>query len=328
MHKTVVKVIGIGGAGNHALNAMIDAHVSGVEFVALDTDAEALRSSLALNKIQIGKRSTKDFGAGGNLEVGRRAARESFEEIAWMLYNTDLVFLLAGMGGGTGSGSAPIIAQLAKKQECLVVPVVTRPFLFEGKRRLLQTERGLQELREVADVLLVIPNHRSLELAGRNISLRDAFHVCDNIVGKTVQGISDLLIPTGFINIDFADLQTTLGKAGDAFIGIGASASKNEDRAVKAATRALLSPLLEEEFLASARRVLINITGGPDLTLFDVDEAASLIKDAAHEDANIIFGAVIDEKMQGEIRVTVIAAAGDEEGDNGNHKGGNHSLRA
>jgi cell division protein FtsZ len=300
-----IKVIGIGGGGSNAINSMIQAHVEGVEFIVANTDMQALSSSLAPTKMQLGNQLTKGLGAGANPEIGRRAAMEDIDRIAEILDGADMVFVTAGMGGGTGTGAAPIITSVAKEKGCLTVAVVTKPFLFEGKRRLVQAEAGLRELRSTVDTLISIPNQRLLSVVGKQTSLRDAFRICDDVLRQAVQGISDLITIPGLINLDFADVQTIMSEMGMALLGTGVS--RGDNRAVEAAQKAISSPLLEESSIEGARGVLINITGGPDLTLFEVNEASSIIKEVAHEDAQIIFGSVIDDNMQGEIRVTVIA---------------------
>ena len=300
-----IKVVGIGGGGTNAINSMIQAHVDGVEFIVANTDLQALSSSLAPTKIQLGSQLTKGLGAGANPEIGKRAALEDLDRIAGILDGADMVFVTAGMGGGTGTGAAPVITNIAKDKGCLTVAVVTKPFLFEGKRRLVQAESGLRELRSTCDTIITIPNQRLLNVVGKQTSLRDAFRICDDVLRQAVQGISDLITIPGLINLDFADVQTIMSEMGMALLGTGVA--RGENRAVEAAQKAISSPLLEESSIEGARGVLINITGGPDLTLFEVNEASSIIKEVAHEDAQIIFGSVIDDNMQGEIRVTVIA---------------------
>jgi cell division protein FtsZ len=300
-----IKVIGIGGGGTNAINSMIQAHVDGVEFIVANTDLQALSSSLAPTKIQLGSQLTKGLGAGANPEIGKRAALEDLDRISGILDGADMVFVTAGMGGGTGTGAAPVITNIAKDKGCLTVAVVTKPFLFEGKRRLVQAESGLRELRSTCDTIITIPNQRLLNVVGKQTSLRDAFRICDDVLRQAVQGISDLITIPGLINLDFADVQTIMSEMGMALLGTGVA--RGENRAVEAAQKAISSPLLEESSIEGARGVLINITGGPDLTLFEVNEASSIIKEVAHEDAQIIFGSVIDDNMQGEIRVTVIA---------------------
>ncbi len=300
-----IKVVGIGGGGSNAINSMIQAHVEGVEFIVANTDMQALSSSLATSKIQLGSQLTKGLGAGANPEIGKRAALEDLDRISEILDGSDMVFVTAGMGGGTGTGAAPVITSIAKEKGCLTVAVVTKPFLFEGKRRLVQAEAGLRELRSTCDTLITIPNQRLLSVVGKQTSLRDAFRICDDVLRQAVQGISDLITIPGLINLDFADVQTIMAEMGMALLGTGVA--RGENRAAEAAQKAISSPLLEESSIEGARGVLINITGGPDLTLFEVNEASSIIKEVAHEDAQIIFGSVIDDNMQGEIRVTVIA---------------------
>jgi cell division protein FtsZ len=300
-----IKVIGVGGGGGNAINSMIQAHVEGVEFIAANTDLQALGSNLAPTKIQLGSQLTKGLGAGANPDIGKRAAMEDVERLSELIDGADMVFVTAGMGGGTGTGAAPIIASIAKEKGCLTVGVVTKPFLFEGKRRLFQAETGLRELRSACDTLISIPNQRLLTVVGKQTSLRDAFRICDDVLRQAVQGISDLITIPGLINLDFADVQTIMQEMGMALLGTGVA--RGEDRAVEAAQKAISSPLLEESSIEGARGVLINITGGPDMTLFEVNEASSIIKEVAYEDAQIIFGAVIDDNLEGEIRVTVIA---------------------
>jgi cell division protein FtsZ len=300
-----IKVIGVGGGGGNAINSMIQAHLEGVEFIAANTDLQALSSSLAPTKIQLGSQLTKGLGAGANPDIGKRAAMEDVDRLSELLDGADMVFVTAGMGGGTGTGAAPIIANIAKDKGCLTVGVVTKPFLFEGKRRLFQAETGLRDLRGTVDTLISIPNQRLLAVVGKQTSLRDAFRICDDVLRQAVQGISDLITVPGLINLDFADVQTIMEEMGMALLGTGIA--RGDDRAVEAAQKAISSPLLEESSIEGARGVLINITGGPDMTLFEVNESSSIIKEVAHEDAQIIFGAVIDENMEGEIRVTVIA---------------------
>jgi cell division protein FtsZ len=300
-----IKVIGIGGGGSNAINSMIQAHVEGVEFIVANTDMQALSSSLAPTKMQLGSQLTKGLGAGADPDIGKRAALEDLDRIASLLDGSDMVFVTAGMGGGTGTGAAPVITSIAKDKGCLTVAVVTKPFLFEGKRRLVQAENGLRELRSTCDTLITIPNQRLLSVVGKQTSLRDAFRICDDVLRQAVQGISDLITIPGLINLDFADVQTIMCEMGMALLGTGVA--RGENRAVDAAQKAISSPLLEESSIEGAQGVLINITGGPDMTLFEVNEASSIIKEVAHEDAQIIFGSVIDENMEGEIRVTVIA---------------------
>jgi len=300
-----IKVIGVGGGGNNAVNTMIAYSLCGVDFVAANTDAQALKTSLAPIKIQLGAETTKGLGAGSDPEVGKKSAIESRETIASTLEGADMVFVTAGLGGGTGTGGAPIVAQIAKEMGALTVAVATKPFQFEGKRRERQAENGIEELREIVDTLIVIPNQRLLSLGGRNMSLVEAFKKADDILHQAVKGISDLIIVPGLINLDFADVRHIMSEMGLALMGTGVA--RGENRAVEAAQRAISSPLLEDNSIQGARGVLLNITGGPDMTLYEINEASSLIQSEAHEEANIIFGTVIDENMQDEIRITVIA---------------------
>lgn len=300
-----IKVIGVGGGGGNAINTMIQAQLDGVHFIAANTDLQVLNTNLAPIKIQLGAQLTRGLGAGADPEVGKKSALEDTEKIAELFEDTDMVFVTAGLGGGTGTGAAPIIANIAREKGCLTVAVVTKPFLFEGKRRLMQAENGLKELRNAVDTLITIPNQRLLSVVGKQTSLREAFRVADDVLRQAVQGISDLITVPGLINLDFADVKTIMSNMGIALMGTGVASGEN--RAVEAAQKAISSPLLEESSIEGARGVLINITGGPDLTLFEVNEASSIIHDAAHEDAQIIFGSVIDESMSEEVRVTVIA---------------------
>ena len=300
-----IKVIGIGGGGGNAVNHMIEAHIEGVEFLVSNTDLQALKKSHAPVKIQIGAKLTKGLGAGANPEIGRDAALEDTEKIIEALEGADMVFVTVGLGGGTGTGAAPIIASLAAELDALTVAVVTKPFPFEGRHRLRQAEAGLEELRSVVDTLITIPNERLLQAADRNMSLGDAFKMADDILRQAVQGISDLITVPGFINVDFADVRAIMKGMGMALMGTGHAVGEN--RAMDATQRAISSPLLEEASINGAKGVLVNITGGLDLTLFEVDEAMRVIHDAADPDANIIFGSVPDERMQNEMKITVIA---------------------
>ncbi|MBI3091148.1 MAG: cell division protein FtsZ [Candidatus Tectomicrobia bacterium] len=304
-HLARIKVMGVGGGGGNALNSMVAANLDGVEFIAANTDAQALAKSLALIKLQIGQQVTRGLGAGAVPEVGRRAALEDEERIRNLCSGTDMLFITAGLGGGTGTGAAPVIAAIAKDMGALTVAVVTKPFLFEGKRRQNQAEEGLRELRKYVDTLITIPNQRLLSVAGKGTPMMEAFKIADNVLCQAVQGISDLITVPGLINLDFADVRTIMAEMGMAVMGTGIA--QGENRAHEAAQRAISSPLLEESSIEGARGVLINITGGPDLTLHEVNEAASLICEAAHEDAQVIFGSVIDERLTQEVRVTVIA---------------------
>lgn len=300
----VIKVVGVGGGGSNALNRMIEAGLQGVDFIAVNTDAQALAASRAEERIQIGSRLTKGLGAGADPERGRAAAEESRDEIAERLQGADMIFITAGMGGGTGTGASPIIAELARETGALTVGVVTRPFSFEGRKRATQAENGVKEFRTTVDTLITIPNDRLLQVADRNTSMMEAFRLADDVLRQGVQGISDLIAIPGLINLDFADVRSVMTSTGTALMGIGVA--QGEQRAVEAAEQAISSPLLETS-IDGARGVLLNISGGKDLGLFEVNEAAEIVTRAADEDANIIFGAVIDDDLGDEIRVTVIA---------------------
>ena len=300
-----IKVIGIGGGGSNAVNTMISYNLQGVDFIVANTDTQALGASTSPIKIQLGSEVTKGLGAGANPEVGRQAATETKDRLQEHLEGADMVFITAGLGGGTGTGGAPVIAEICKDLNVLTVAVVTKPFQFEGKRRNYQAEEGVDELRRIVDTLIVVPNQRLLSLGGRNLSLLEAFKKADDILYHAVKGISDLIIIPGLINLDFADVKNTMSNMGLALMGTGTA--NGENRAVEAAQRAISSPLLEDNSIHGAHGVLLNITGGPDMSLFEVNEASSLIQAEAHEDANIIFGTVIDENMGDEIRITVIA---------------------
>jgi cell division protein FtsZ len=300
-----IKVIGVGGSGGNAVNTMIKSGLSGVEFIAVNTDRQALNANLAEVKIPIGGELTKGLGAGANPEVGRRAALEDYHKIADALQGSDMVFVTAGMGGGTGTGAAPVIAKIAKELGILTVGVVTKPFDFEGKKRSRQALDGIRFLRESVDSLITIPNQRLLSLAGNHMSFIDAFKKADEVLLNAVQGISDLINHTGLINTDFADVRTIMANKGLALMGTGMG--EGEHRAVEAATNAISSPLLEDISVDGATGLIINVTGGPDLTAFEVNEATTLIMEAAHEDAEIIFGSVIDENMKSRVKITVIA---------------------
>src|SRR6266478_20311 len=304
-----IKVIGVGGGGGNAVNRMIESGIEGIEFVVANTDLQALKRSRAAVKIQLGGRLTKGLGAGADPEVGRQAALEDTDKIIEVLEGADMVFVTTGLGGGTGTGGAPIIASLAAELGALTVAVVTKPFNFEGKRRRVQAEQGIRALRDTVDTLITIPNERLLNFVERATSLGEAFQIADDVLRQAVQGISDLITVPGEINLDFADVKTIMHGMGMALMGTGVSSG--EHRAVEAAQRAISSPLLEEASIEGAKGVLINITGGPDMTLFEVHEAASIIQEAADEEANIIFGTVIDPKMKDEVKVTVIATGFD-----------------
>lgn len=303
-----IKVIGAGGGGNNAINRMIEAGLKGVEFIAVNTDAQALYLSKADKKVQIGEKLTKGLGAGADPEIGKRAAEENFEEIKKVLMGADMVFVTAGMGGGTGTGGAPIIAKIAKDLGALTVGVVTKPFTFEGKKRNVQAEKGIQDLREAVDSLITIPNDRLLQVVDKNTAFNDAFRIADDILRQGVQGISDLIAVPGIINCDFADVQTVMQNTGSALMGIGIASGEN--RSAEAARLAISSPLLETS-IEGAKGVLFNITGGQNLTLFEINEAAEIIHQAADAEANIIFGANVDDNMGDEVRVTVIATGFD-----------------
>lgn len=304
----VIKVAGIGGGGVNAVNRMIEVGLSGVEFIAVNTDAQALLMSDADVKLDIGRELTRGLGAGANPEVGRNAAEDHREEIEEVLKGADMVFVTAGEGGGTGTGGAPVVANIARKQGALTIGVVTRPFTFEGKRRANQAEDGIAALRNECDTLIVIPNDRLLQLGDVNVSLMDAFRSADEVLLSGVQGITDLITTPGLINLDFADVKSVMSGAGSALMGIGSA--RGEGRSVQAAEKAINSPLLEAS-MEGAHGVLLSIAGGSDLGLFEINEAASLVQEAAHPEANIIFGTVIDDSLGDEVRVTVIAAGFD-----------------
>src|SRR5437764_12392087 len=299
-----IKVIGVGGGGGNAVNRMIDAGMDGIEFITANTDLQALRMSRAPMKIQLGVKLTNGLGAGANPEVGRRAALEDSDQIIEALEGADMIFVTAGLGGGTGTGAAPIIASLASEMGALTVAVVTKPFAFEGKRRLQQAERGMQELLESVDTLIVIPNEKLLAVA-KDAGFFESFRIADDVLRQGVQGISDIITIPGVINRDFADVKTTMAGMGYAVMGTAMRSGAN--RAVEAAMAAMASPLLEAGAIDGARGILINITGSSSLKLSEVNEASSIIQNAAHEDANIIFGAVQDETMKDEVKITVIA---------------------
>ena len=305
-----IKVIGIGGAGGNAVNTMISYNLKGVDFIAANTDSQALGASSSPIKIQIGAEVTKGLGAGSNPDIGRRAAIETKDMLKNSVEGADMVFITAGLGGGTGTGGAPIVAEIAKEMEILTVAVVTKPFLFEGKKRNQQAEEGIEELRKIVDTLIVVPNQRLLSLGGKSLSLLEAFKKADDILYHAVKGISDLIMVPGLINLDFADVKSIMSEMGMALMGTGIASG--DCRAVEAAQRAISSPLLEDNTIQGAHGILLNITGGPDMTLFEINEASSLIQSEAHEDANIIFGTVVDEDMGDEIRITVIATGFDQ----------------
>lgn len=300
-----IKVVGVGGSGGNAINRMIAAGLRGVEFIAINTDAQVLDQNLAEKKIQIGVETTRGLGAGANPDVGRKAIEENRAEVSENIGTPNLVFITAGMGGGTGTGAAPVVAEIAKASGALTVAIVTKPFRFEGKKRSLQAEKGLEELKSHVDTLITIPNERLLEIVDKRTTLAQAFAEADEVLHQATKGISDLITIPGLINCDFADVRTVMREMGDALMGTGHG--KGEDKALTAAREAISSPLLENVSIGGAKGVLINVTGGEDMTLFDVNEATSLIYEEAGSDANIIFGAVIDPSMEDQMRVTVIA---------------------
>lgn len=303
-HLATIKVIGVGGGGNNAVNRMIEHGVEGVEFIAVNTDAQALNLSQAEVKLQIGGKLTRGLGAGANPEVGKKAAEESKEQIEEALQGADMIFVTAGMGGGTGTGAAPVIAQISKDLGALTVGVVTRPFSFEGKRRSTQAVSGISSLKSSVDTLIVIPNDRLLEIVDKNTPMLEAFREADNVLRQGVQGISDLIAKPGLINVDFADVKTIMFDKGSALMGIGVATGEN--RAAEAAKKAISSPLLETS-IEGAHGILMNITGGANLSLYEVQEAADLVTSAADSEVNVIFGSVINESLKEEIVVTVIA---------------------
>jgi len=309
--QAVIKVVGVGGGGGNAVNTMIRSGLAGVDFVAANTDAQALGHNAAPLKVQLGTQVTRGLGCGADPERGRASALEDRERLRDLLAEADMVFVTAGMGGGTGTGAAPIVAEVAREMGALTVAVVTKPFPFEGKVRARQAERGIEELHRVVDTLITIPNNRLLALAGKGVGIKDAFALADDVLLNAVRGISDLITTHGLINLDFADVRTIMNEMGMALMGTGVGTG--DTRAVDAARAAISSPLLEDLSIEGARGVLINVTGGSDMTLFEVNEASTLVQDAAHEDANIIFGAVLDEGLpEGELRVTVIATGLDD----------------
>lgn len=305
----VIKVVGVGGGGVNAVNRMIDRGLRGVEFIAINTDAQALLMSDAGVKLDVGRDLTRGLGAGADPEVGRRAAEDHHEEIEQALAGADMVFVTAGEGGGTGTGGAPVVARIAKAIGALTVGIVTKPFSFEGKRRMSQAEVGVQALKDEVDTLIVVPNDRLLEISDRSISMLEAFETADRVLLAGVQGIADLVTTPGLINLDFADVKSVMQDAGTALMGIGSS--RGADRAIKAAELAVASPMLESS-IEGAQGVLLSIQGGSNLGLYEINDAAKLVEESVHPDANIIFGAVIDDSLGDEVRVTVIAAGFDE----------------
>ncbi|MGD8278350.1 MAG: cell division protein FtsZ [Gemmatimonadota bacterium] len=300
-----MKVVGVGGGGGNAVNRMIDEHLEGVEFISVNTDAQALKLSNSRKKIQIGKKLTRGLGAGARPEIGRQAIEESREDMTAALEGADLIFITAGMGGGTGTGAAPVIAEIARELGALTIGIVTKPFLFEGKKRMRQAEMGLVELKRAADTVIVVPNERLLSVVGKGTSFRDALKKADEVLLHATQGISDLIHVTGEVNVDFADVRTVMQSRGPALMGTGFG--RGENRSVEAAQEAISSPLLDNVTIENAAGVLINITGGLDLTIDEVTTIASIIQEASGEESEIIFGAVHDAELQGEVRVTVIA---------------------
>ena len=309
-YSAIIKVVGVGGGGSNAVNSMVADNILGVEFIIANTDVQSLDKSECPGKVQIGAELTRGLGAGSNPETGRNAAEESENIIRDMLGGSDMVFITAGMGGGTGTGAAPVISRIAKETGALTVGVVTKPFPFEGKRRMKQAEEGIAELKEVVDTLIVIPNQKLLSYVGQQTSFKEAFSMVDDILKQAVCSISDLIVIPGLINLDFADVKCIMGSMGKALMGSGTAAGEN--RAVEAAQKAISSPLLDEATVDGARGILINITGGENLTLMEINEASEMIQKNAHEDAHIIFGSVIDQQMEDEMRVTVIATGFDQ----------------
>ncbi len=306
-----IKVIGIGGGGGNAINSMISSGITGVEFIAINTDTQALSLSLAPLKLQIGSRITKGLGAGSNPQLGRDAAMEDASRIEEVLKGADMVFITAGMGGGTGTGGAPVVAAIAKDLGILTVAIVTKPFYYEGKKRLDNALNGIEELKKNVDSIIVIPNDRIRLIAQKGMSLTKSFELVNDVLRQAVQGITDLILKPGLINLDFADVRTVLSGAGRAVMGVGMASGKGSG--IEAAKRAIMNPLLEESKIEGARRVLLNITGGPDMDIDSVNDACSFIYDAVHEDVHLIFGAIIDESMEESIKVTIVAGDYDPE---------------
>ncbi|HEY3133756.1 MAG TPA: cell division protein FtsZ [Gemmatimonadaceae bacterium] len=304
-----MKVVGVGGGGGNAVNRMIEEHLEGVEFISVNTDAQALLNSKSDIKIQIGKKLTRGLGAGARPEIGKQAIDESREEVARAMYNADLVFVTCGMGGGTGTGAAPVLCELAREAGALTVGIVTKPFLFEGRKRMRQAELGIAEMRKNVDTMIVVPNERLLAVVGKGIPFQDALKKADEVLLHATQGISSLISVTGLVNVDFADVRTVMQEGGSALMGTGIG--RGENRAIEAAQQAIASPLLDNVSVSGATGVLVNITGGADLTLGEVHQINEIIHDAVGEEAEIIFGAVHEPAMQGEIRVTVIATGFD-----------------
>ncbi|MFO7680618.1 MAG: cell division protein FtsZ [Chloroflexota bacterium] len=304
----LIRVVGVGGGGGNALNRMIEENIVGVDFISINTDQQALQNNLAPIKLQLGGRTTRGLGSGGSPEIGKRAAEESEEELHQALHGSDMVFVTAGMGGGTGTGATPTVARIARKEGALTIGVVTRPFTFEGAHRARAAEAGIEELKEHVDTLIVIPNDRLLEAADKRISLLDSFKLADEVLRQGIQGISELITVPGLINLDFADIKTIMSLGGAALMAVGSASG--DDRAMKAAQQALSSPMLDVT-IDGAKGILFNVTGGSNLSLFEINQAAAIVRETAHPDVNLIFGAVIDETMGDEIRITVIATGFD-----------------
>src|SRR6187399_463160 len=304
-----IKVVGVGGGGSNAVNRMVEVGLGGVEFIVANTDLQALDNNRAGVKLQIGHKLTKGLGAGADPNIGRQAALEDTDTIIQCLSGADMIFVTTGLGGGTGTGAAPVIASLASELGALTIAVVTKPFRFEGKKRAIQAEAGLESLRECVDTVITIPNERLLSIIDRRTTLNEAFVMADDVLRQAIQGISDLILVPGLINLDFADVKTIMSGMGVAMMGTGSA--EGDNRAMQAAQKAIASPLLEDSSVNGARGVIINITGGPDLSLLEVNEASCVIQEAAHEDANIIFGAVVDPSLTGKVKITVIATGFD-----------------
>jgi cell division protein FtsZ len=307
-----IKVIGVGGGGSNAVNRMVEVGLGGVEFIVANTDLQALDGNRAAVKVQIGHKLTKGLGAGADPNIGRQAALEDTDSIIQALSGADMVFVTTGLGGGTGTGAAPVIASLASELGALTIAVVTKPFRFEGRKRATQAEAGLEALRQSVDTVITIPNERLLTIIDRKTSLTEAFTMADDVLRQAIQGISDLILVPGLINLDFADVKTIMSGMGVAMMGTGTA--EGDGRAVGAAQKAVSSPLLEDGSVNGARGVIINVTGGPDMSLMEVNEASCIIQEAAHEDANIIFGAVVDPKLEGKVKITVIATGFERKG--------------
>lgn len=300
-----IRVVGVGGAGGNAINRMIESGFSGVDFVAVNTDAQALECSLAATRVQIGRQLTHGLGSGGNPEIGRKALEENGEDIANVLKGSDMVFVACGMGGGTGTGAAPAVAEMVKSMGALVVGVATKPFMFEGQFRMKQATEGLELLKQAADTAIVIPNQRLLAVASKNTPVREAFRIADDVLLRATKGVADLIMVPGLVNLDFADVKSVMTAMGDAVMGTGVSGGKN--RAVEAAQQSISSPLLEDATIRGAKGVLVNVTGGPDLSLHEISEAAMVVNEAIGVESNMIFGAVIDDSLKDKVMITVIA---------------------